>query len=98
MKCVLLFLFAVLTVGCTTTTPVVVTRHQAVVVKPPAAYLLSCTQPYDSPPATWGEAVRRDPVWLMYFQLCASRIESLRRCFEDGGECVTLPNRTDTKP
>ncbi|MGR5061983.1 Rz1-like lysis system protein LysC [Photobacterium sp. DNB22_13_2] len=88
MRIVLICLFLVLTVGCTTTQPPVVTQYKVTLIKPPAAYLLSCTQPYRSPPSTWGEAVRRDPVWLMYFSLCASRIENLRRCYDNPQTCI----------
>ncbi|WP_446728784.1 Rz1-like lysis system protein LysC [Photobacterium sp. SP02] len=91
MRSVLIYLFLALTAGCTTTKTQVVTQYKTQLIKPPAAYLLSCTQPYHSPPQTWGDAARRDPVWLMYFDLCASRIENLRRCYNYPEQCGTLP-------
>ncbi|WP_235604112.1 hypothetical protein [Photobacterium kishitanii] len=40
---------------------------------------------------TWGEAAKRDPVWLHHFSLCVAQIENLRRCYNDPTHCAALP-------
>lgn len=62
--------------GCTTTD--VVTEYREVVIKPPASDLTVCLQPFDLPPATYGEAVERDPVWFAAWKECANKILRLR--------------------
>ncbi|UTV26395.1 Rz1-like lysis system protein LysC [Photobacterium atrarenae] len=67
---------ALLLNGCTTTE--VVTEYREVVLKPPASDLTVCLQPFDLPPATYGEAVERDPVWFAAWKECANKILRLR--------------------
>lgn len=62
--------------GCTTTD--IVTEYREVVIKPPASDLTVCLQPFDLPPATYGEAVERDPVWFAAWKECANKILRLR--------------------
>ena len=73
MKSVLICLSLMLVSGCTTPSPQVVTQYKIEYIKPPAAYLISCKQPFHKPPMTWGEAAKRDPVWLHHFSLCAAQ-------------------------
>lgn len=66
--------------GCTTKTQVV-TEYKTREKLPPDAYLIKCERPFDRPPQTYGEAVKRDPLWLQHFTQCASQIEQLREYY-----------------
>ncbi|BDR34296.1 hypothetical protein PDY_13440 [Photobacterium damselae subsp. damselae] len=88
MKNVPIYLSLTLLIGCTTTPPQVITQYKTEYIKPPAAYLVSCRQPFHNPPQTWGEAAKRDPVWLHYFSLCSEQIENLRRCYNEPNQCT----------
>lgn len=88
-----IYLFLILTIGCTTTPPpIVVVEYKYFTSQPPSAHLTPCEQPFSAPPKTWGEAAKRDAVWLMHYKICAERIESLRRCYEKTGACVKPPS------
>lgn len=64
--------------GCTTTKTVVVTEYKDRKVLPPAHYLTECFRPFEHPPATYGEAVRRDQAWLCAFERCAIKVMGYR--------------------
>ncbi|MFM2477381.1 hypothetical protein [Celerinatantimonas sp. MCCC 1A17872] len=82
MKIVLSVLFLGLLIGCTTRTRTeLVTQYKTNYLKPPAALLVPCEQPYFAPPKTYGDAVLRDPVWLAAFAQCQFQIEVLRECY-----------------
>ncbi|WP_457770481.1 Rz1-like lysis system protein LysC [Photobacterium leiognathi] len=91
MKNVPIYLFLILSIGCTTKKTQVVTEYKTEYIKPPAAYLITCKQPFYRPPITWGDAAKRDPVWLRHFSLCAAQIENLRRCYQTPTQCAALP-------
>lgn len=74
MKIVILGLcLTALLSGCTTTE--IVTEYREVVVKLPASDLTLCLQPFDLPPATYGEAVERDPLWFASWKECANTFQ-----------------------
>ncbi|EOC7933788.1 Rz1-like lysis system protein LysC [Vibrio cholerae] len=80
MKPVLICLSLILVSGCTTSQ--VVTEYRERLVIPPAVYLTTCEQPFSQPPKTYGEAVKRDPVWFAAWRSCADQIEQLRRFYQ----------------
>ncbi|EOG7748757.1 Rz1-like lysis system protein LysC [Vibrio cholerae] len=80
MKPVLICLSLILVSGCTTSQ--VVTEYRERLVIPPAVYLTTCEQPFSQPPRTYGEAVKRDPVWFAAWRSCADQIEQLRRFYQ----------------
>ncbi|WP_425265104.1 Rz1-like lysis system protein LysC [Vibrio vulnificus] len=80
MKLVLICLSLILVSGCTTTE--VVTEYRERLVLPPAAYLTTCEPPFSQPPKTYGEAVKRDPIWFATWRSCAEQIEQLRRFYQ----------------
>ncbi|CAG9001784.1 MAG: hypothetical protein CENE_03811 [Candidatus Celerinatantimonas neptuna] len=68
--------------GCITRTQTkLVTQYHTEFMKPPAAFLLPCAQPFYRPPLTYGEAVIRDPLWLSAFSQCAFKVDALRVCY-----------------
>lgn len=76
----LICLSLILVSGCTTSP--VVTEYRERLVIPPAVYLTTCEQPFSQPPRTYGEAVKRDPVWFAAWRSCADQIEQLRRFYQ----------------
>ena len=93
MKSAAMSLSLILLAGCQTTKVVTQYEYQDVIQAPPSADLIECEQPFTEKPKTYGEAVSRDAVWLLYFRLCACKMERNRSFYgysNKNGACSEL--------
>lgn len=93
MKHAALCLSIILLTGCQDTKFVTRYEYQDVIRVPPSSDLIECEQPFNQPPATYGDAVQRDAIWLTYFRLCACQLERNRSFYgydNKNGACSKL--------